>query len=207
MKKLFVFFLAIVFIGIGSQAVAEDDVEILTSTTDGSTGVVVNDGNGVSVFRVTSDGAMGIGTTDPATPLDVNGVITATGGDSDDWNEAHGWGNHAVPGYLTSYTETDPKVGTLTLNYLPKWNGTSLVDTSAYDDNGNIGIGTTAPHEQLEVAGTIRSNTGFNDNGAVGISTTLNFYFEGVYGNVSSLTVSGGIIVGGTLDNGPIPLP
>ena len=35
------------------------------------------------------------------------GTITATGGNSTNWNTAYGWGNHASAGYLTSYTETD----------------------------------------------------------------------------------------------------
>jgi hypothetical protein len=34
-------------------------------------------------------------------------TITATGGNSGNWNTAFGWGNHASAGYLTSYTETD----------------------------------------------------------------------------------------------------
>ena len=34
-------------------------------------------------------------------------VINATGGTSTNWNTAHGWGNHADEGYLTSYTDTD----------------------------------------------------------------------------------------------------
>jgi hypothetical protein len=38
---------------------------------------------------------VGIAKTNPATALDVNGVITATGGTSTNWNTAFGWGNHA----------------------------------------------------------------------------------------------------------------
>ena len=45
---------------------------------------------------------VGIGTQAPSTKLDVNGVITATGGNSTNWNNAYGWGNHALAGYLTS---------------------------------------------------------------------------------------------------------
>lgn len=38
--------------------------------------------------------------------LDVGSVIAALDGDSDDWNAAYGWGNHASVGYLTG--ESDP---------------------------------------------------------------------------------------------------
>ena len=39
-------------------------------------------------------------------PLSVNGTITATGGNSSNWNTAYGWGNHASAGYLTSVPST-----------------------------------------------------------------------------------------------------
>ena len=52
-------------------------------------------------------GWVGIGTTTPASALDVNGVITATGGDSTDWNTAFSWGDHAAAGYLTASTFGD----------------------------------------------------------------------------------------------------
>ncbi len=42
--------------------------------------------------------------------MDVNGIVTATGGNSTEWDSAYNWGNHATKGYLTSYTETDPAV-------------------------------------------------------------------------------------------------
>ena len=43
---------------------------------------------------------LGVGTTTPDTRLDVNGVITARSGNSANWNEAYGWGDHP--------SETDP---------------------------------------------------------------------------------------------------
>ena len=43
---------------------------------------------------------------DPASTSNLN-VINATGGTSTEWNTAHGWGNHADEGYLTSYTDTN----------------------------------------------------------------------------------------------------
>ena len=42
--------------------------------------------------------------TTSATGVTITGVLTATGGDSDDWNTAYGWGDHASGGYLTSET-------------------------------------------------------------------------------------------------------
>lgn len=44
--------------------------------------------------------------------------------------------------------ESDPQVSSTLTNYVPKWNGTTLINGSIYD-NGNIGIGTTSPAQKL----------------------------------------------------------
>jgi len=48
-------------------------------------------------IRINNDGEVGIlkAGADPATALDVGGVITVTGGNSTNWNSAYGWGNHS----------------------------------------------------------------------------------------------------------------
>ncbi|MCP4698295.1 MAG: hypothetical protein GY862_15790, partial [Gammaproteobacteria bacterium] len=92
------------------------NIAVLTEGGD----VIFNENGGDNDFRVEGDtdvdllfvdastDRIGIGISDPYTRLEVNGVITATGGDSDDWNTAYAWGDHSVEGYLKVYTETDP---------------------------------------------------------------------------------------------------
>lgn len=45
---------------------------------------------------------VGIGTSSPSSKLEVNGIITASGGSSSDWNTSYNWGDHSQSGYLTS---------------------------------------------------------------------------------------------------------
>ena len=68
-------------------------------------------------------------------------------------------------GYLTGFTETDPKVGANTAGYSPKWNGSALITGAVYqDDAGNVGIGTNNPATRLEVNGVITATGGNSTN-------------------------------------------
>jgi hypothetical protein len=70
-----------------------------------------NDNNDMAVF--TSNGGVqlnyagaprfsaGLNANTSNVDLDVTGVVSATGGNSTNWNTAYGWGNHADEGYLT----------------------------------------------------------------------------------------------------------
>ena len=69
------------------------------------------------------------------------------------WNSVYGWGNHADEGYLTSFTEVDPKIGANTSGYSPKWNGSAMETGAIYQDaSNNVGIGTTTPAYKLDVS-------------------------------------------------------
>jgi len=67
----------------------------------------------------------GYGITDAMTTAHAaNGIST---GNIANWNAAFGWGNHAVAGYLTSFTETDPIFGVhpakgITSGNITNWN-------------------------------------------------------------------------------------
>lgn len=82
-----------------------------------------------------------------------------------------------LPTYLT--TETDPKIGSLTTNYLPKWGSSSLTNTQLFDNGTNIGIGTTTPSVKFDVAGTVRGTSLISNGGitvdAIGANNGSNF--------------------------------
>jgi hypothetical protein len=107
-------------IGSGSGGIAIGDS--VASAVSGSilfagVGGVLSQDNG-NLFWNATDHRFGIGTGTPSTTLDVNGIITATGGNSTNWNTAYGWGNHASAGYLASasYTASDVLAKLLTVD-------------------------------------------------------------------------------------------
>jgi hypothetical protein len=118
-------------------------------------------------------GNVGIGTTSPGAKLDVNGNIKAstlqltTGAAAGRLLQSDANGNASWVSAATITTaETDPKIGTLNSNRVPKWNGTTLADGLLFDNGTNIGIGTTTPAQKLDVIGTTRTTTFQMTNGS-----------------------------------------
>jgi len=86
----------------------------------------------------------------------ASSTISAPGGNSSLWNAAYNWGNHATEGYLTN--ETDPQVGALSTDNVPRWSGTQLVN-SGISDNPTTGVLVTGGFNGSTSASSFRVGT------------------------------------------------
>ena len=116
-----------------------------------------------------------------------NGKFLTTNGTTTSWASA-----------LTS--ESDPKVGTNTTNYLSKWNGSALVASGVFENSGNIGIGTTSPSTSLHVvhdSGT--ALTGLTAYGGIHLDQSgTNDDFVGITTSATTTGTQGGILLQGS---------
>jgi len=138
-----------------------------------------NDGK---LVTIKGGGNVGIGTTAPSYKLDVVGNVNAY--------------NLLINGTAVS-TTLGTLTGTGTAWYIPMWNGTtSLNNSGIYQNGGNIGIGTTAAAQKLEVIGNINvtgdiyPSTGYTRN--LGLSGNRWGAFYTYNADISNLLTVGG---------------
>lgn len=152
------------WVNTNTLTVNETDPQVASST---STRVPKWSGTALVDGLIQDDGVgIGINTAPTtATALTVNGKTSTsslqitTGAVSGYVLRSNGATGNAVwvdPATLPiTYTETDPKVGTLTTNLIPRWNGTALTNTQVFDNGTATGIATTTPLSVLDVNGAM----------------------------------------------------
>nr|MCU0376222.1 hypothetical protein [Chitinophagaceae bacterium] len=159
-----------------------------------------------SLFTTSLQTRVGIGTASPTARLEVNGTTKTTGLQittaaaagfllqSDAAGNA-GWVN---PASLT-IAETDPEVGSNTLNYLSKWNGSALISSAVIENTGNVGIG-IVPGRRLDVSGTggLRVSS---TNAGTGITDWIAGNFGGTTGHRVVMGLLNGIATIGAHNN------
>ncbi|GEM_PF-1269799 len=112
----------------------------------------------VERMRIISTGNVGIGTTAPGNALHLVGGTTI-------FNEGLRVERNTVPTQYGLYNYNGGLLNIIAVNtagtgtsvrFLRSDNGTATSESMRIDTNGNVGIGTTAPAQKLDVSGTIR---------------------------------------------------
>jgi len=60
--------------------------------------------------------------------IETSGTVSAAGGSSSQWNQAHSWGDHAAAGYINA--EVDPSIDAMELSDIPRWDGSKLSESA-----------------------------------------------------------------------------
>ncbi|WP_267402806.1 MULTISPECIES: hypothetical protein [unclassified Chryseobacterium] len=66
-------------------------------------------------------------------------------------------------------------------NYLLQWNGGDFRESNVYNNAGKLGIGTTAPSEQLHLTGKLRSKGVILDENNEIVTNQITYYNKGFY--------------------------
>jgi hypothetical protein len=162
-----------VLVTIMMSQINAQDVEAKLGGKTASETFDVKDSDGTTLLRVQGDGKVGIGTTIPNTWLDVNGIITSTGGNSTNWNTAFSWGDHSTESYLK--TETDPIYTTspasgITSGNIANWNTAYSWGEHSSWLSSNIYINTETFGMSPSAGGTFYTTVDCDDNNDIALS-------------------------------------
>ena len=129
-----------------------------------------------------------------STGIDVTGIVTATGGNSTNWNTAYGWGDHGVEGYLTSSSS-------VVTNKLPLAGGTMTGNINLNsNDLKNINLLQFKNRELTDFDGSMQMILDANDSDSnvPGHGDHANSYPMGIYftgdDDQSTTTLGNGLV-------------
>jgi hypothetical protein len=165
----------------------DSSVDMAISAQGSSTNLVFKTVN-TERMRIDSAGKVGIGTTNPSSKLDVDGIITATGGNSTEWNTAYSNQGNYLP--LAGGTLTGTLTGTSS-NFYNVTTDILKVNWKHYD-------GSNSPGTSGQVLSSTGSSTKWITLSGISGSGTTNyipkFTAAGAIGN--SQIIDTGIYVG-----------
>ncbi len=210
------------------QAVADNIDATLPDSNDTSSFQVKNSENSNNVLmKVQSGGKVGIGTTTPAEKLDVNGNVEISGTD----------GKLVFPSShydakIELFKGGDEKIGTAD-NQLKLIAGSGTTDNIAFfgdstevmrvkTGSGNVGIGTTAPKEKLQIGDRLTFHAQIDGSNSWRVISDNSYYNETTeadtrivngYASAMAFTITGDILfrtagtgsAGDILDGGSYP--
>ena len=201
--------------GSASQAAffAQYQGSLFIKNLDSGATIFTNTTSDTERMRITSAGNVGIGISNPRTPLDVNGTVSIRsdanalcfdilGRSSDNVSYARFLNSNGTSELARILYSNDLYIYNTT-NY-PLVFGTNNTERLRITATGNVGIGTSSPGATLDVAGFIRETSNFPDFrmvtvnnrawriGSTSTGTTLGyFYIQGSTDNFVSSLVDG----------------
>lgn len=122
-------------------------------------GIPTGSSNQTVRYNGTTMEATSVLTVDGSGNVAADGTITASGGNSGQWNTAYGWGNHAAAGYLTSSNDRVYMTDSRGAARLPSYYDDRYTQFD-FQNNGDTGAGGDAWHGVMTLALWSSFNTG-----------------------------------------------
>ena len=145
------------------------------------------------------------------------GTYSIVSDNSANWNTAHGWGNHASAGYLTSIgsitNHSDVSTTNLAASELLKWSGTQWINASI--DSFTIDADTLDGNQPISflrsdvATSKTNGNLSFSDDIRLvfGNDSDIQIYHESTSGGVNHIQASAGLTITGQLTAGGLTYP